>query len=319
MYENTIPTNATDLAQSVAENLRANGVSAEVTVIPKAKINDTKLLAIQIYEPGRSVHPTIDIDNILGRIDEGETSLSAAAEEISNMYMHTVQSLPQKPSFEKEDVLPKLRIAAINTASNQELLRNLPHVNVHDLSLIAIYQVNDESHIKVTNDLCSLLEMTPGELMDAAIKSQAKQPYKIVSMQEQLGSMVDDEELMEEMFLDNSGPQMYVLSNESMSLGSGVFFVNNAMKQELIDRLQEPAVILPSSTHELLAIPVSQISSYEEIDEMIQSVNETSLSASDVLSNHCYMLNEDLSITMPTMAEDLAMKSSETLSTSFHI
>lgn len=57
---------------------------------------------------------------------------------------------------------------------------------------------------------------------------------------------------------------------------------------DLEQKLGAPLFILPSSVHELIAIPDKGISDVNELRNMVREVNETQVEAEEILSNQVY-------------------------------
>ena len=64
--------------------------------------------------------------------------------------------------------------------------------------------------------------------------------------------------------------------------------------EKLADRCQGDYFIIPSSVHELIAVPQFG-QSYEEIEDIIRSVNREVVSSEEFLSDRCYKFDAELS------------------------
>lgn len=80
---------------------------------------------------------------------------------------------------------------------------------------------------------------------------------------------------------------MDILSNEAKVDGAAVMLYPDEFKP-LAEKFDDDVVIIPSSRHEVIAMPAGNISS-EEAAEMIQNVNSTEVEPQDVLSDHAYI------------------------------
>ena len=147
----------------------------------------------------------------------------------------------------------------------------------------------------------------------------SKQPWRITSLTDHLKSMFGNEQ--QELFnsAQTNTPDILILTNPEYQYGASALFCCEEMRQAVIDRFGTSAIIIPSSTHELLAVPYEDGQSLEEYNSMVQDVNSTVLRDDDVLSDHIYMLGEDLTISNPFMTEELSDSEHETLNSGMHI
>lgn len=91
--------------------------------------------------------------------------------------------------------------------------------------------------------------------------------------------------------------QIYALTNDRMSFGSGMICVDSIFRK-VVERIGCDFYILPSSVHELLFVPVDDFDedeSAEEIEnyllEMVWEVNHTQVEPNERLSNNIYYVD----------------------------
>ena len=80
---------------------------------------------------------------------------------------------------------------------------------------------------------------------------------------------------------------MYLLTNNIKVMGATVLLYDNLL-QEISDQLDSSFILLPSSVHEVLIVPVENRQDMERYTNMVQEVNETQLRPDEVLSDHAY-------------------------------
>ena len=81
---------------------------------------------------------------------------------------------------------------------------------------------------------------------------------------------------------------MYVLSNKFRNYGAAGIAYPNVL--EMIGQiLKKDYYILPSSVHEVIIVPYSEIYVCSKLDEMVREINSTQVEEEDVLSNHVYL------------------------------
>ena len=79
---------------------------------------------------------------------------------------------------------------------------------------------------------------------------------------------------------------MYVISNTTKANGASVIVYSDAL-QQVAENLGSDLYILPSSIHEVLALPVGN-KDVDSLEEMVRCVNQTEVSPTEVLSDNVY-------------------------------
>jgi hypothetical protein len=137
----------------------------------------------------------------------------------------------------------------------------------------------NQANILIYNEHLSMWGITEDELYHTARKNtQRLLPSQMISMRSLIPDAPDD--------LDVS---LYILSNQYRTNGATVILYDGLLSR-IAERFQKDLVILPSSIHETLLLPVDSLDSadMERYAQMIQEVNETQLADEEILSDHAY-------------------------------
>ena len=94
-----------------------------------------------------------------------------------------------------------------------------------------------------------------------------------------------DEDIIENQ-LKEDDIDMYVISNTTKANGASVIVYSDAL-QQVAENLGSDLYILPSSIHEVLALPVGN-KDVDSLEEMVRCVNQTEVSPTEVLSDNVY-------------------------------
>ncbi len=97
------------------------------------------------------------------------------------------------------------------------------------------------------------------------------------------------EQMPPEMLFPAGGPDMIVMSNEDKLQGANVL-----LSQKTLDELHEKIgdyVIIPSSIHEVIALPITDEMSPQQMREMVQEVNGTQVAPEERLSDQIMIYN----------------------------
>lgn len=266
-------------------------VGSDYKVVTKEiiKNNNVKLNAIIITAEIQTMAPTIYVDNYIEKIASGETNVEKAAAEIVELYHQY-----SKPDLDidiselqsKAFILGNVCYQLVNTEKNKERLQNLPHKEVLDLSAIYRVKINEETSYVVNADMLKIAELTTQELDEAAKRNTKKGGFRISTMQEILFSFDITADI------ESGIPEIYVLTNTSGNNGANILLYKEKLK-ELADKICGDFYILPSSIHEVLALPVCSVADPKELLNMVRTINQTEVDDEEVLSNCVYIYRKD--------------------------
>lgn len=261
------------------------------------KNNGVVLQAVVIREEGESVSPAIYIDKFIEDIKKEEVTVAEVAEKIFGMYEEN-----RKPELgatvsdltKKEFILGHVEYQLVNADRNAERLQGVPSKKIADLA--ALYRTvisNDErgtaSYI-VSDEMMKNAGISIEELDEAADRNTKNAGFLVKSMQQVMAEMMGMPEEMAEAMAD--GPQMFVLTNDRKTNGASILLFKEQLV-ELAEKVDDDFFILPSSIHELLAIPASQVDDAEQLRQMVREVNDTQVAPDEILGYEVYLYNRE--------------------------
>ena len=274
---------------------RKMGNEYKVTLNTVRKNNGIVLTGLTIMKEGSNISPTIYLDEYYELYKVGRYTIYTAVNDILKIYKENEIKNPIDVKFflDFETVRPRIVHKLINTERNQELLKDIPHVNFLDLSII--FQVmmpeNDNitglATITIQNEHCKVWEIGIDELIFAARQNTPRLlPNTARSMQSVLT------ELLERNTLTENDIDILVLSNEKNINGGSVMLDKNFLR-DCSDNMNGSYYIIPSSIHELLALPDTGAMHADELKEMVKEVNDTALEPGDILSYSVYYFDRE--------------------------
>ena len=181
--------------------------------------------------------------------------------------------------FVKEHVIPVL----VNTKKNQKSLESMVSREIFDLSLIykiAVSQGNEDTRysVAVTKALASTLNLSEKDLWESAWTNVELSDAPICEVLRKMGVENPEFEMT----------TMRVLSVEGGCSGAIAMLVDSVL-QNVSSEYGTDLFIIPSSIHEVLAIPCgNQNAEVSEIRRMIHDVNDSVVSPEDILSYSAY-------------------------------
>lgn len=274
----------------------------EVKVNQVGKVNRT-LDGINLVtkEAGMCMSPTIYINDMYEHYKQCgdlQAVLQTASENMVNMFEMDMA----RPTLDYSEAKDNIVFQLVNTEQNKEMLAGMPHREYQDLSVIYRWVVGmDENGIQSTmikNDLAGQLGFTEEQLFNRAAENTRRLfPPVVKSMNE----------VMCELFMKDGMPQeiaemmiggipeeqmMYVITNDRGLQGAASMLYEDKL-HSLSMKLEDDLYILPSSIHEVLAVPAS-MGTPESLAEMVSEVNMNEVSLDERLSNQVYHYDKDL-------------------------
>ena len=185
-----------------------------------------------------------------------------------------------------------LRAHVIPADRNQALLKGVPHRKVEDLAVVPRYKVDENKYFYFTNDACEKMKLEPSEALQIAVQNTVRDGYTFENLSElmtRLNGGIKPEGV-------NTGPNVYVFSNSDSQFGAAGLFVSRDIRAEIRDRIEGDYYVLPSSIHELLIIKATEDIELKDLQQMVRSVNESTVLPKEQLSDEVYFVDKSLKI-----------------------
>lgn len=283
-----------ELKEGLSEELSEHDLQFDQQTVHKAN-EDLEGLTVRMMDrdDGR-VAPTIYPDKLYEEYKDGRD-----IKDIVSSYAEIIdRSSPEFDlnSITAESAKDHISFSLVNTKENEEWLKGVPHEEIGDLSAIPRWHLEDmpdgRASFVVTDQMAQNLQMTKEEVLSIARENTENENFHISGMSDTMTEIMRSQGLSEDYIEEMVGPmreqeQMYVITNESKIDGSAAMLSDSTM-QAAYERIGEDFYILPSSRHEVLAVPESAIERPEDLKEMVESVNATEVSKSDYLSDNVY-------------------------------
>lgn len=272
-------------------------IDGEMKLTEVTKTN-TKLTALVISEEGQFLCPTIYLDPYYAIYCSG-APLEVIVDAIVFSYEESKDSRIEfdVEAFKKwDEVRANISFKLINTERNSEILKEAPHVDFLDLS--AVFYVEVDTHdggigsVLVKYEVMKLWGVSEADLYEVATENFRNSGIICKSMFETLLGFRPElgDDIIEEI-LSEGNPPMFVISNKKGSLGAAVMLFKEVFR-DLAEKLQDDLFILPSSVHEIIAVP-THTGDVESFSDMVSEVNSTQVAEVDFLSNTVYMYSRE--------------------------
>lgn len=272
---------------------------AEIRIHQAKKVNRTLDGLTVLPEGNVQVFPTIYINDMyehyracgdLETVLQGAAQKYAQAAEMAKA-RHREEDMDAKMEHFRENVV----MCLINTEQNRELLVDVPNRQFHDLSVVYRWVVEETpdavGSIIVSDKVAEMAGMTEEELFRCASKNtREKNPVRITSMQEIMFNVLSIPPEMRDMFGQEPTPadNMWIIGNERGINGAASMLYEENLHQ-LAEKLGDDLFILPSSIHEVIAVPAEMAEkNLTNLLKMVEEVNMGSLKLEERLSNSVY-------------------------------
>lgn len=260
-----------------------NGIVLDAVLI----INEEKVVLPCIYlNPYYTEYiQGIEIDTIVSEIID---TYNVAMMQKERINMETIEIL--NFDINKEKIFVKL----INAQLNEEFLTTIPHERYLDLAVTYCLLCNETeegiSSITINSKVFEQWDCSLQELHDIALfNTENMFPVQIESMNDIIHEMTG----VDPSILDNGGqsPSMYVMTNTRGINGASTLVYPNsvaAINKRITGNIDK-VLILPSSIHELILVPVAgEEFDCNQLKSMIKEINTTQVMSHEILSNEVY-------------------------------
>lgn len=269
----------------LAQCLQARFLDGTVVVTPKkvTKNNGIVLQGMEFRKTGEAVAPILYVDQLV----EDGISVEEAADVVMEWYdrscnpgfsVDNLSSMLGDWNTVKQYVIPVL----INRGRNLELLEEVPH-NFVGTDYVVIYKIRlpeiKDGLIKVTNSIFGAWNVTTQELYRNALANLEKDSISLLTMSEVFASVFG-----EGTYDDDGALPLFVLRTGSGTNGAAAILLESVQKEILEKCGGDGAYLIPSSIHEWIAVPSTDVSGCS-LAEMIREVNQTELSPEEILGD----------------------------------
>lgn len=274
-------------------------IAGEGYVVSKSEVkknNGVELLAIIVRTPEEVVSPTIYVDKFVEDIEKEDMTVMEAAQRVFDIYQENKNpalGIDIKKLTDREYILENVEYQLVNAERNAEKLKGVPGKKVADL--VAIYRTvvkKDENGVAsyiLSNEQLNMAGISVEEIDEAAKRNTLKSGFLVRTMCEIMAEMMgmdkEDAEAMSDV------PWMLVLTNDRKTNGANILLYNEKL-EEVAERLQGDFYILPSSIHEVLAIPAKDAEP-EQLRAMVKEVNDNEVAPEEILGYEVYRYNRE--------------------------
>lgn len=274
----------------------------EVRIVSVEGVN-RRLDGVSLCQENRKGKPSPIIylknmyDNYLTRWNLQETLRNAAAE-MDRAFMQVPQDLSLNMPAVKDNIIYQL----VNTIQNENMLKNMPHREFEDLSVIYRWVINaGDKKLESTaihNELAKELGMDEEQLYRAASENTKRiLPPVVKCMNDVIREIYLHDGIPPEIvdaMIDETPPDwtMWIITNKYEMDGAASMLYEDEL-HKLSVQLGTNLFVMPSSIHEVIAMSAGD-QNPGELAEMVSKINMWQVALEERLSNQVYYYDKDL-------------------------
>lgn len=288
-----------EFAQAVLTAVRNKADGAfSADVVMNMRNNGIKLTGISAASPDSNVGPVVYLEGYFREYEKERMGIGEIAEAVYQQIMEhkdDLRDINLDNLRQWEAIRCNIYAKLINAEMNRELLEIVPHRLFLDLAVV--YYIRMDGMMAGTVGSSSILihrnhmEMWGKEEEDLyqafAVNMRLEGKPLFENMAVLLKRMAPQ---IMEVLNDDGNPVLstYILTNQCRYFGAAELLDRHII-QEIGNWLEEDFVILPSSVHETIIIPLSKAPEYSELKGMVREVNREQLDLQERLSDHVYI------------------------------
>lgn len=268
-------------------------MNAEIEILSVRKLNGQDYDGLKISFPDNAAAPVLYLQSLYDSyVTMGyEKVLETAGNTVRHNNIIADESvrvnIERMKNHDYAGMTDRIVFCLVNTRWNREILKDMPHREFYDLSVIYCLMFGkDEYSVKITNKLAAEMELNEEELYACARENTPQLfPLKVTGKSEILTKMG---------VTDPLGVPMYIIGNASVSHGAAAVLYEDVLKN-LSARLDDSLYLLPSSIHEWIALPANT-GDPQMLTDIVRKVNETEVSPQERLSDHVYFYDRTINL-----------------------
>lgn len=261
----------------------------ELKIFKSTKINQT-VDGLTLINAGTM--PVINVDNLYEYYMKNG-SLDAVLKAAANVMC---ENMEKRIKVDLEELKNNIIFQVINTEQNRALLKEIPHREFLDLSIIYRWVVgmNKEEILSsiIKNDFAKSYNLSEEEMYRLATENTRRiMPPVVESIIDAVRKHCGENEIvdmmLEAMEILPSTQEIWVISNTREIDGASSILYDSILS-ELAEKIESNFYIIPSSIHEVIAIAVPYVQNPNVLSDMVHEINMEEVKINERLSNQVY-------------------------------
>lgn len=285
---------ATEIKDRIQKQI---GTGADVILKEMEQNNGGSRIGLLIHKKNEKVAPVIYLEPYYACYLEGD-GIDEVAKEVYTAWfgIKPPEGLESFRFQDYEKVKQRVLFKLVNYGLNEKLLSKVPHQRYLDLAVVFYCPLAEDERIGKTSVLIrkehlALWGITEEELAAGAYQNTPRLlEYQLIDMEKIIRGLLPGGEETELPESKDKAPEMLVLTNKGRINGAACLLYPHLL-EKLAKEKNASFIILPSSIHELILVPVREGMEKDKTEaytQMVKEVNQTELAEEEILSDHAY-------------------------------
>lgn len=291
-----------EFKNSVAENIRdflpEQYADADISLKEITKNNDIRLTGLMIRTEESNIAPNLYLEGYFEQYQDGR-NIAGIMQDIADarVWNEVAKGFDEGRLTDFNQVKDRIICRLVNAEMNTDYLADKPHMQIEDLAVMYAIDLGDGAagHMTapITEGLLARYGIGTEELHNIALHNLSESHIEFKSMRDVLAEMMfpdgmPENDPMAAAFLpEEETPSMYILSNAEKTNGAAAVLDSTTM-EDIAEKLGGDFVVIPSSIHEVIVLPVTEGMDRQNIEDVIQIVNAEQVAPEERLSEHAY-------------------------------
>lgn len=275
-----------EFVEEIRCNVEANrNCDGEVRMLKIMRNNGCELDGLTIVRKGCPGSPTIYLNGYYNQFEAGR-SIVSITREVLNTYESGWEKLESMAGIfnDFEEIKKRVAYKLVNYEKNKELLQDVPHKRFMNLAVVFYCLIERESNYNATalihNSHLGLWGVSESEIYSLARKNTPNLlPYRITRIDEVVDIPKDS---------CREDDMMYILTNDSGINGAASLLYDGVI-DEFAERFAADVIVIPSSVHEVLLVPLKEEYDVSELNMLVKEVNNTIVDEEETLADNVYI------------------------------
>ena len=276
---------------------------AEISLKEIVKPNDIRLTGLLVLKDESGAAPMVYLEEFYKMVEAG-SSVADVIRKIADMRVeYDVDDLGVNEFMRFEDCKDRILPRLYSREMNDELVNHMAYTSMEDFLILYYIELGETDagrlSIPIDMDILNRWGVGVDRIHSTALDNQRRLSVgTLKKMREMLGAMMLKEfgieegtdesmEFLDCMFGPDTDDGMFVITNTSCINGASMVLDREFM-DKAVEVLGDGFYVLPSSIHEVIALPDNGTMNVDEMESMVCYINRTQLRPEEVLSDHVY-------------------------------
>ncbi len=193
-------------------------------------------------------------------------------------------------SINKEKAEPEIYLSLINTEKNTHLLKQFPHEEIADLSIVLKFNFWGLGSLFIDYNLLNSLGFSVEEAFEIGWKNLETDEFKLEPLFDFVkNNLAYEEEISYDTLFEKNTNKVYMITAKNVIEGSRAILSRKFMHMVSESTCCNRFLVLPSSRHELILINENDAFDIEIFREMVKEINIEHVLERDFLSDEVYL------------------------------